>query len=114
MNAAAGRLWPRQRIANVSTLILGLSCGSDRAVRGGSDRVRQVLSFLCASALVAAGGYILAMNIINTKGVYLRGLAAALCLVFVGFAWLWGDFIYPLIARHGKNTKSRPEKFTLF
>lgn len=66
--------------------------------------LRQILSFLCAGVLVAARGSIIAMSIPNAEGVYLRGMAMALSLAFVGFAWLWGDFIAPLIARRGKRS----------
>lgn len=54
-------------------------------------------------ALVAAAGYIIAANIGKPKGVYLCGIAMALCLTFVGLAWPWGDFISPFIARRGKR-----------
>ena len=59
--------------------------------------MRQVLSFACAAGLVLAGGYIIFMNIAHGQGFYLRGLAMAATLLMVGAAWLWADFISPII-----------------
>ncbi len=61
--------------------------------------VRQIFSFLFASALFGSGGYIVLINIIRGQYFYFRGFGMAVILMGIGGVWLWADFISPVVRR---------------
>jgi hypothetical protein len=59
--------------------------------------MRNILSFLCAIALLVAGLWLLYHDaFVATKVISWTVLMGAF-LTYVGGAWLWSDFIGPLV-----------------
>jgi hypothetical protein len=59
--------------------------------------MRLILSFVVASALLAAGLYVLFIQAFTAKFLTIRGIGLGIVLTFVGCAWLWVDFIRPML-----------------
>jgi hypothetical protein len=65
--------------------------------------VRQVISFILASALFVGGtGFALMFLFTPGRTILWFPYGAGFC-GFVGAAWLWADFIAPLFGRKGEN-----------
>jgi hypothetical protein len=60
--------------------------------------MRRILSFAFAAALVAAGLYIIVMNVLYAHDFYPRGWATGAVLLGVGAVWLWADFVSPALS----------------
>ena len=59
--------------------------------------MRLVLSFVLASAFLAAGSYVLFAQAFTAMFLTIRGIGLGIVLTFVGSAWLWADFIRPML-----------------
>lgn len=59
--------------------------------------MRLVFSFLLASALFGAGLYLLFLEVFVARIIMGRMLAIGGLLLAAGGAWLWADFVGPLI-----------------
>jgi hypothetical protein len=59
--------------------------------------MRQVLSFVFASALLIGGLYLLYMELVVASVVVGKLLLVGSFVAFLGAAWLWADFISPLL-----------------
>ena len=59
--------------------------------------MRLVLSFVFASAFLAAGLYVLFVQAFTAQFLTPDGISLGLVLAFVGGAWLWADFIRPTL-----------------
>jgi len=63
--------------------------------------VRLVLSFVVASAFLAAGLYVLFLQAFTAEFSTVRGVGFGVVFAFIGGAWLWADFIRPML--RGEN-----------
>lgn len=61
--------------------------------------MRQVVSFVVASSLFAAGSYLLYLEAFEARVWLSKVIAAGAFLVFLGGGWLWADFIAPMLGR---------------
>jgi hypothetical protein len=59
--------------------------------------VRLVLSFVVASAFLATGLYVLFLQAFMTEFSTVRGVGFGIVFAFIGGAWLWADFIQPML-----------------
>jgi hypothetical protein len=59
--------------------------------------VRLMLSFVIASAFLAVGLYLLFTQVFIAKFFTMDGVGLGLILTFVGGAWLWADFVRPIL-----------------
>ena len=61
------------------------------------EYMRLMLSFLIASAWLATALYVLFAQAFTAKFVTPDGCAFGIVLTYVGSAWLWVDFIGPMM-----------------
>jgi hypothetical protein len=54
--------------------------------------MRLILSFVVASAFLAAGLYLLLSQAFTARFLTLDGIGLGIVLTFLGCAWLWLDF----------------------
>jgi hypothetical protein len=59
--------------------------------------VRLLFSLVIASAFLAVGLYLLFTQAFTAKFFTMDGVGLGLILAFVGGAWLWVDFIRPIL-----------------
>ncbi len=59
--------------------------------------MRILLSFVLATCLLVAGLYILYLEFFITNVIVGRMLIMGSVFTFIGAAWLWADFISPLL-----------------
>jgi drug/metabolite transporter superfamily protein YnfA len=57
--------------------------------------LRKILSFVCASALVGGGLYLVAQELYAVEAPGKMMTAAGGFLVVIGLIWLWADFVDP-------------------
>ncbi len=62
--------------------------------------LRRVLLCLMAAGLIAAGGYIILLQLLYAQSWYYRGIIAAGFMIWFGFALLWEGFVVPRRKRH--------------
>jgi hypothetical protein len=65
--------------------------------------MRQVVSFTVASALLMGGLYLLYIELMVAAIVMGKLVIAGAFVAFLGAAWLWADFIAPLL--RGRETE---------
>ena len=63
--------------------------------------MRLVLCFVLASALLVAGLYLLYMEAFVARLISARAIGISATLTLVGGAWLWADFVRPML--RGEN-----------
>jgi len=68
---------------------------------GEGVHMRLILSFVVASAFLVAGLYVLFIQAFTARFLTIRGIGLGIVLTFVGCAWLWADFIRPML--HGEE-----------
>ena len=61
------------------------------------DAVRVVLSFVFASAFLAGGVFLLLHQAFIAKFLTMDGIGLGITLTFIGGAWLWADFVRPVL-----------------
>ena len=65
--------------------------------RGGA--MRQAISFVVASAILAGGVYLLYLQIFHSRVIHGMALMGAGMAIAVGAGWLFGDFVLPRSAK---------------
>jgi hypothetical protein len=68
-------------------------------------RMRKLLLFVIATALVAGGLYLIGAEIFLARGIYLRVVFVASVLLLFGGYLLWADFVAPFF--HFKTWEDR-------
>jgi multisubunit Na+/H+ antiporter MnhC subunit len=63
----------------------------------GRTRVRLILSFVVAGTFLAAGLYLLFSQAFTAKFLTMDGIGLGVVLAFIGGAWLWSDFVRPIL-----------------
>jgi len=61
--------------------------------------MRHVISFVCATALLIGGLYLLYAQLFEAQLIHGLALMAAAVMFAPGGAWLWNDFVLPMMRR---------------
>jgi hypothetical protein len=65
--------------------------------------IRKTIGLFFALALVGAGAYLLYLQIFHSSVIEGQYLFGASIFGFIGLAWLWADYIRPLLGHKDKS-----------